>query len=174
MNRCAYRSLWLAIAGTLAALAATAASAQSSTFVGPTNTPLNPASQTPQTGITMQIPSTTTTTTVTDGQALQRKFPQNALRGKILFGTPPAVQLDGNVTQMAPAYRVHGYNNLLVMSTQLVGVKAVVNYTTDVVGQPYEIWLLTDTEAAVKPWPWTTAEAAAWTFDPVAQAWTKP
>jgi len=26
----------------------------------------------------------------------------------------------------------------------------------------------------VKPWPWTTAEAAAWTFDPIAQTWTKP
>ena len=174
MNRCVSRSLSLAIAGTLVALASTAAVAQSSQFVGPTNTPLNPASQTPQTVINVPIPSTTTTTTVTDGLSLQRKFPQKALRGKILFGTPPAVELDGNVMQLAPAYRVHGFNNLLVLSAQLVGTKAIVNYTTDLNGQPYEIWLLTDTEAAVKPWPWTTAEAAAWTFDPVAQTWTKP
>ena len=171
MNRCAQPLFPLALAGMLAS---TAAFAQSSQFVGPTSTPLNPASQTPQTGISVQIPSTTTTTTVTDGLSLQRKFPQNALRGKILFGTPPAVQVDGNVTRMAPAYRVHGYNNLLVLSTQLVGTKAVVDYTVDLQGQPYEIWLLTDAEAAVKPWPRTPAEAAAWTFDPTTQTWTKP
>ena len=109
-----------------------------------------------------------------DGQALRRNFPQDALRGKIVFGTPPAIQLDGNVMQMAPAYRVHGFDNLLVMSTRLVGVQAAVNYTTDINGQPYEVWLLTPAEIANKPWPWTTAQAAAWTFDPVAQTRTQP
>ena len=168
MNRCA--QLLLA----LAASASASAFAQSSPFIGPTSTATNPSTQTPQTGVTVQIPLTTTTTTVTDGLSLQRKFPQRALRGKILFGTPPAIELDGDAMQMAPAYRVHGFNNLLVLSTQLIGIKAVVNYTTDLQGQPNEIWLLTDAEAAVKPWPWTTAEAAAWTFDPVAQTWTKP
>jgi len=167
MNRCAQFLV------ALAALTSAAAFAQSSsTFVGPTNTPPNPASQKPQ--VVVSIPMTTTTTTVTNGQSLQRKFPQNALRGKIVFGTPPAIELDDNAVQMAAGYRVHGYNNLLLMSAQLIGLKAVVNYTTDVQGQPREIWLLTDAETANKPWPRTTAEAAAWTFDPTAQTWTKP
>ena len=109
-----------------------------------------------------------------DGQALQRNFPQKALRGKMLFGTPPAIQLNGTVTQMATAYRVHGFNNLLLMSTQLVGVNADVDYATDINGQVYEVWLLTPAEAAKTPWPSTAAEAAAWTFDPIAQTWTKP
>ena len=109
-----------------------------------------------------------------DGQALQRNFPQKALRGKMLFGTPPAIQLNGTVTEMATAYRVHGFNNLLLMSTQLVGVKADVDYTTDINGQVFEVWLLTPAESAKTPWPTTPAEAAAWSFDPIAQTWTKP
>ena len=109
-----------------------------------------------------------------DHQSLQRNFPQTALRGEILFGTPPAIKLNGHVMQMATAYRVHGYNNLLVMSTQLVGVQADVDYTLDVGGQVNEVWLLTPAEAARQPWPETPAQAAAWTFDPFGQTWTKP
>ena len=108
-----------------------------------------------------------------DNQALRRNFPQTALRGSIVFGTPPAIKLNGNVTQLAPAYRVHGFNNLIVMSNQLVGVTATVDYTTDVQGLVYEVWILTPTESA-KPWPSTAAQAASWSFDPAAQSWTKP
>ena len=172
MNRCVPLSLSL----TLAALAATNASAQNAQTLGPVESPQ--ATQAAQANQAAQAAALAAAQSAqqaaTDGQSLQRHFPQKALRGKILFGTPPAVELDGNVMQLAPAYRVHGFNNLLVLSAQLVGTKAIVNYTTDLNGQPYEIWLLTDTEAAVKPWPWTTAEAAAWTFDPIAQTWTKP
>ncbi len=105
---------------------------------------------------------------------IQRNFPQNALRGVVVFGVPPAIQLNGTVTQTAPAFRVHGYNNLLVTSAQLVGVKATIDYTTDVQGNVYEAWILTDAEAARQPWPTTKEQAAAWTFDPVAQTWTQP
>ena len=89
-------------------------------------------------------------------------------------GITAALNLNGNVTQMAAAYRVHGYNNLVLMSGQLIGVEGAVDYALDVNGQVYEVWLLTPAEAAKKPWPRTPAEAAAWTFDPVAQTWTKP
>ena len=108
------------------------------------------------------------------GQTVQRNFPQTALRGKIVFGTPPVITINGNVAHMATGYRIHGLNNLLVMSTQLVGNSFVVDYTVDLQGQVYEVWLLSAAEAANKPWPRTTAEAAAWTFDPIAQTWTKP
>ena len=161
MNRCAS---FLACVLALAALAPAWGQAPGS-FVGPTRTPNSPA-----------ITVTTTTTAVpapADG-VIHRKFPQNALRGKVVFGVPPAIELDGNAVQMAGGYRIHGYNNLLLMSAQLTGIKAIVDYTTDVHGQPREIWLLTDAEAANKPWPRTPAEAAAWAFDPTAQTWTKP
>jgi hypothetical protein len=107
-------------------------------------------------------------------QTVQRNFPQTALRGKIGFGTPPVITINGNVAHMATGYRIHGLNNLLVMSAQLVGSSFVVDYTTDLNGQVFEVWLLSAAEAAHKPWPRTAAEAAAWTFDPIAQTWTKP
>jgi hypothetical protein len=107
-------------------------------------------------------------------QTVQRNFPQNALRGKIVFGTPPVITMNGNVTHLATGYRIHGLNNLLVMSAQLVGASFTVDYTVDLNGQVYEIWLLSATEAAKTPWPASKADAAAWTFDPIAQTWTKP
>ena len=107
-------------------------------------------------------------------QTVQRNFPQTALRGKIVFGTPPVITINGNVAHMATGYRIHDLNNLLVMSAQLVGNSFVVDYTVDLQGQVYEVWLLSAAEAANKPWPWTKADAAAWSFDPIAQTWTKP
>ena len=107
-------------------------------------------------------------------QAMQRNFPQTALRGKIAFGAPPAIQLNGNAATLAAGARIHGVDNLLVLSGQLVGSQAVVDYTTDLAGQVFEVWILTAAEAANKPWPETAAEAAAWTFSPFAQTWTKP
>jgi len=109
----------------------------------------------------------------TDGQALRRNFPKEALRGTIVFFAPPAIALNGVNTQMAPSYRIHGTNNLLVMSSQLNGLKATVDYTVDVQGAVREVWILSPAEAA-KTWPTTATQAAAWTFDAIAQTWTKP
>jgi len=108
-----------------------------------------------------------------DNQARQRNFPQNALRGTILFGNPPAIQLNGDATLMAAGYRVHGPDNLIVMSAQLVGFQGTVDYTTDPQGQVNEVWLLTPAESA-RLWPTTPEQAAAWSFEPNTQTWTKP
>ena len=165
MNRCApFLAAVLALAALVPAWAQTTAP-----FVGPTLTPASP------------VTTTTTTTTITttaastpaDG-AIHRKFPQSALRGSIVFGAPPAIQLNGLTGNLAPGYRIHGVNNLIVMSAQLVDQQITVDYTTDVQGQVYEVWLLSPTEIANQPWPTTSAQAAAWTFNLVTQTWTKP
>jgi len=109
-----------------------------------------------------------------DGQYVHRNFPQNALRGKIAFGTPPSIQLNGNATTLATGARIHGVNNLLVLTGQLIGSQADVDYTTDLEGRVFEVWILSPSEAANKPWPTTPAEAAAWHFDAFAQTWKKP
>lgn len=106
-------------------------------------------------------------------QGPQRHFPQDALRGKIVFGAPPVITMNGIVTHMAPGYRVHGVNNLIVMTAQLDGYAATVDYTTDVEGHVIEVWILSPAEIA-NPWPVAREQAAAWAFDPVAQTWTKP
>ena len=118
-------------------------------MLGPVESPqATQAAQANQAAQAAALAAAQSAQTAVDGQSLQRNFPQKALRGKIVFGTPPFIQLDGNVMKMAAAYRVHGYNNLILMSGQLVGVQAIVDYTLDLNGQPYEIWLLTPAEVA--------------------------
>ncbi len=105
---------------------------------------------------------------------VSRNFPQSALRGSVVFLTPPAIKLNGQATTTAPAFRVHGIDNLLVMTAQLANRQAIIDYTTDLEGKVTEAWILSPTEAAKLPWPTTKDQAAAWTFDPIAQTWTKP
>ena len=54
---------------------------------------------------------------------------------------------------MAPASRIRGTNNLLVMSGALMGKKAVVHYTLDPLGLVHDVWILTDAERKKQPWP---------------------
>lgn len=103
---------------------------------------------------------------------VHRNFPQNALRGTVAFGQPPAARLNNQVTQLAPGARIHGLDNMLVMSGTLIGQSFTVDYTTESNGMLFEVWILRPEEAAVQPWPRTAQQAAAWRFDPIAQTWS--
>ena len=105
---------------------------------------------------------------------VQRPFPPTALRGEIVFGTPPEITLIGQSARLAPGVRIRKEDNLLVLSGALIGRKATVHYTRDVYGQPLEVWILRPNELAKTPWPTTPEEARAWTFDAAAQSWSKP
>ena len=105
---------------------------------------------------------------------VHRNFPHDALRGNMIFRTPPAITLNGQNLTTAPSFRVHGVSNLLVLTGELVNRQAVVDYTLDAEGRVHEVWILTPTEIANKPWPTTREQAAEWKFDPIAQTWTKP
>ena len=107
-------------------------------------------------------------------QSVQRNFPQNALRGEITFGTPPGILLNGQSARLAPGARIRGLNNMIVMSGALVGNTLTVNYTLELGGQVLDVWLLTDDERSKSPWPTTLQQAQSWSFDPVAQVWSKP
>jgi hypothetical protein len=105
---------------------------------------------------------------------MPRNFSNKALRGELVFGTPPEVTLNGKPTRLAPGARIRDRNNMMLMPATLVGGKAVVNYTTELQGMVLEVWILTPAEAARQPWPRTDKEAQTWTFDENAQTWTKP
>jgi hypothetical protein len=104
----------------------------------------------------------------------QRSFPADALRGALVVGDPPLATLNGQAASLAPGARIRGQNNLLVLSGTLSGQRLLVHYTLDTQGLLKEVWILTADEAVRKPWPTTSDEARAWTFDPGAQAWTQP
>ena len=108
------------------------------------------------------------------GAQVQRAFPQNALRGEIVFGNPPEITLNGSAARLAPGSRIRNQNNLLEMSGALVGNKFPVHYTMDLSGLVKDVWLLRPEELANRPWPTTAKESSSWSFDPIAQTWTKP
>jgi hypothetical protein len=106
--------------------------------------------------------------------AQQRAFPATALRGELTVEQPPAVLLNGQPARLAPGARIRGENNLMMVSGALAGRKWLVHYTIDPYGLLLDVWVLRPEELARKPWPTTPAEAAAWRFDPSAQAWSRP
>jgi hypothetical protein len=105
---------------------------------------------------------------------VQRNFPQNALRGAIVFGVAPEITVNDQVARLAPGARIHDLNNMTVVPGGLLGGRFLVNYTIDLSGLVKEVWVLRPEEAAVQPWPTTPEQAQAWIFDPIAQVWTKP
>jgi hypothetical protein len=110
---------------------------------------------------------------VAHGQ-LQRQFPKNALRGSLQIDEPPRVTLNGRPAQLAPGARIRNQANALALSGTLIGTKLLVHYTLDPMDLVSDVWILTPQEAAKRPWPATAQQAEAWTFDPVAQTWSRP
>jgi hypothetical protein len=108
------------------------------------------------------------------GAQVQRNFPQNALRGAIVFGAAPAIALNGQPAFLAPGSRIHDLNNMTIVPSGLLGGRFLVNYTVDLYGLVMDVWVLRPEEAAIQPWPTTPEQAQAWSFDPVAQVWTIP
>ena len=106
---------------------------------------------------------------------VQRSFPQNALRGAMVFGDYPNVTLNGRATQLSPGSRVRNQQNMIVMAASLTGSRLLVHYTLDIASaQVRDVWILRPDEAAIKPWPTTLEEAQTWTYDPATLSWTKP
>ncbi|TXC66828.1 hypothetical protein FSC37_16540 [Piscinibacter aquaticus] len=103
-----------------------------------------------------------------------RAFTPNALRGTIEVLQSPEVALNGKPARLAASARIFGPDNLIKVPASIVGQKLVVNYTLDGQGFVRDVWVLTESEAAKKPWPTTAAEAQARRFDSVSQVWIKP
>ena len=104
-----------------------------------------------------------------------RTFPQNTLRGAMVFGDYPQVTLNGRKTQLSPGARVRNEQNMIAMPGSLAGSRVLVHYTLDIGGEMVrDVWILRPDEAAIKPWPSTLEEARTWTYDSTTQTWSKP
>ena len=103
-----------------------------------------------------------------------RNFPATALRGEIVITQPPELLLNQSPARLAPGARIRSADNLLLLSGAAVNKRLLVHYTLDLHGHLLDVWVLTPTELARKPWPATPQEAAAWTFDPAGQVWSRP
>ena len=101
-----------------------------------------------------------------------------ALRGRIVFTSPPDIELNGDPARLSPGVRIHNFNNMMIMTGAVAGSdhKYVVDYTVESTGLDLRGLVADDGRGRTyRPWPRnTTAQAAAWTFDYMAQTWTKP
>jgi hypothetical protein len=79
-----------------------------------------------------------------------RPFPPKAERGVMQVTQPPDLLLNGKPDRFSPGARIVGTNNMLVLSGQLIGQKAVVNFVREPNGQVHQVWILTEAEAALK------------------------
>jgi hypothetical protein len=77
-----------------------------------------------------------------------RPFPPQTQRAVMQITQTPDLLLNGKSERLSPGARIHGRDNLLVMSGTLTGQKVLVNYVRESSGQIYEVWILTDSEAA--------------------------
>jgi len=79
-----------------------------------------------------------------------RAFPPKAERGAMQITNPPDMLLNSKADRLSPGARIHGTNNMLVMSGALVGQNLVVNFVREPNGMVHEVWILNDAEAALK------------------------
>jgi len=79
-----------------------------------------------------------------------RPFPPQVERGLMQVTQPPDLLLNGKPDRLSPGARIFGASNTLVLSGQLIGQKAVVNFVREPNGQVHQVWILTEAEAALK------------------------
>ena len=103
----------------------------------------------------LQVPATHAQDEMLQGQPEAavggRNFPVNALRGKIAFGAPPMIELDGQPARLSPGVRVQNAQRMLAPPASLVGQSYLVNYTKEATsGMVNQVWILTADEAGTK------------------------
>jgi hypothetical protein len=79
-----------------------------------------------------------------------RQFPAQALRGTMVVLQPPVITMDGAPARLSPGSRIREANNALVLSAALVNRDLTVNYTLEPNGLVHVVWILTESEAALK------------------------
>ena len=78
-----------------------------------------------------------------------RFFNDRVERGTLEIVNPPMARLNGQAVRLAPGSRLFNEENRIVMASNYVGRKLVVNYLPDNMGQLGDIWILTRAEQAM-------------------------
>ncbi|MDQ6627391.1 MAG: hypothetical protein M3Z29_02925 [Pseudomonadota bacterium] len=94
------------------------------------------------------------------------------MRGAIVFGIAPEIILNGKPARLAPGARIRKADNMIAVPSAMLGGPFLVNYSVDPSGLVNDIWVLTADEASNR-WPTTRRQSEDWSFDPVAQVWSR-
>ncbi len=79
--------------------------------------------------------------------AMDRAFPPNIKRGKMIPAPHPAVVIDGRSRMLAIGSHIWTTENLIEQPAALRGEDIVINYTETEQGEIDRIWILTQEEA---------------------------
>jgi hypothetical protein len=79
-----------------------------------------------------------------------RKFPANALRGKMRVLLAPEILIDGKRERLAPGSRIRDPQQRLVMSASITNQDFIVNFVRNPLGEVQEVWILNELEAKQK------------------------
>ena len=85
--------------------------------------------------------------------AQPRALPAQALVASLRVELPPIITLDGKPERLSPGARIHGPDNLLVLSASLVGQTLKVRALRDNLGLIQEVWILNPAELAAVDTP---------------------
>ena len=92
-----------------------------------------------------------TAAVTTAAAAGTRNFPPAALRGTLVIGALPEVQLNDKPMRTSPGFRLFSTEGRLLMGHTLAGQKLLVNYVVEPSTQwLHAAWVLTPAEAALK------------------------
>jgi hypothetical protein len=79
-------------------------------------------------------------------QAQVRTIPPNAKLATLKLGVFPDAELNGKAVKLGPGTRIYNQDNIIVVPSTLMGVKAVVAYVTGSLGEVVAVWILKDAE----------------------------
>ena len=82
---------------------------------------------------------------------MARVFPDSAVRGNIIFKSPPQIEINGKADRLSPGARIRDEQGMLAMTGALEGKSFVVNFRREAAtGMVHEVWILTAEEQKVK------------------------
>ncbi len=87
---------------------------------------------------------------VQTGTPGQRKFPANALRGKLKVVQTPDILIDGKPERLSPGSRIRDQQHRIVMSASITQQELIVNFVRNPTGDLQDVWILTPAEIAQK------------------------
>ena len=90
---------------------------------------------------------------------VQRSFPQNALRGAIVFGAAPEIAVNGQRARLAPGARIRDANNMSSCPRPSTAASSWCTTRSTPPALVKDVWILTPEEAAKKPWPTTPEQS---------------
>ena len=79
-----------------------------------------------------------------------RKFPANALRGRLRITQAPEILIDGKRERLSPGSRIRDPQQRLVMPASITNLEFVVNFVRNPQGDIQEVWILNELEVREK------------------------